>query len=221
MLSGVSFLPHHTTASAVILLHGYGSNGADLINLAPRFFHTLLKTAFFAPNAPRQIDQNGFEWFSLNDFSCIETNPVAYTRLLKQRATQQVPAVIEYLTFVSNTCHIPFSRIVLGGFSQGGLMAFLTAYSLQKPLAGIMGLSAVPLTEKIATTLNLPVLLTHGTADSTIPIKGAEYTKQTLEEMGQSVRFHQALNMEHGIDDSCVTAMQLFLKQCLENESDS
>ena len=216
MLSAVSFLPHQTIKNAVILLHGYGTNGADLIDLAPCLSENLPQTAFFAPNAPNQIDQSAFEWFSLDDYRPDNTDLLSYAVTLQRRAQKSVNDVIDFVKHISNTHHLSLKNIVLGGFSQGGLMTFLSAFSLEFPLAGIMGLSAVPLAKALPAPFTLPILLTHGSADMIVPVEAMEKTKETLVQMGQSVQVHLSKGMGHGIDDSCVRAMRLFIENVLE-----
>ena len=216
MLSAVSFLPHQSVTSCVVLLHGYGTNGADLIDLAPALSKNLPQTAFFAPNAPHQIDQSGFEWFSLDDYQPDNVDLLSYAVTLQHRAQKSVNDVVDFVQNISTKHQIPLEKIVLGGFSQGGLMTFLSAFAFSMPLAGLMGLSAVPLVESLPHLFSLPILLTHGTADLTVPTEAMQMTKKILEQMGQSVQTHLVTGMGHGIDDSCVRAMRLFIEKVLE-----
>ena len=70
-LTGPLVMPMDGSApeQIVLLLHGVGADGDDLINLATYFGKILPKAAFIAPNAPFQFDGGpaGFQWFSLED----------------------------------------------------------------------------------------------------------------------------------------------------------
>ena len=70
-LDGASYGPHQDGAKPghlVILLHGYGADGNDLIGLAPAFGPLMPDTVFYAPNAPQACEGNpfGYQWFPVS-----------------------------------------------------------------------------------------------------------------------------------------------------------
>ena len=200
MLSDEKYIPQNAK-NAVIFIHGYGADGKDLIGLGKELMPVLPETAFFAPNGTKQMMFGGYEWFSLD-----------YLDVLTKRASESVSAVVDYVETISKTYHIPLENMTLAGFSQGGLMAFLTAYTLKNQIKGIIGMSAVPLVRPIETSYHLPVLLTHGDMDDVVPVKALSISKDTLKQMGQDVKTFTSPFMGHGIDELCLTEIKIFLK---------
>lgn len=211
MLSGSVLIPSHP-AQAVVLLHGYGSNAEDLMALGQELAISLPQTAFFAPNAPHVIGTDSYEWFSLNDFQCAAMVIPDYLETLNQRASEAVPQVIEYINHLSQTYHISPENFIIGGFSQGGLMALKTAFALDSAVNGVIGMSAVPPAHAQETTKRLSILLTHGGCDSVIPLEGMEQTQRILNEMNQSVETYISPYMAHGIDAPCVQKIRAFIQ---------
>ncbi len=198
--------------SAVVLLHGYGSNGTDMISLEEEWASALPQTAFFAPNAPTPIWGDGFEWFSLDDFQSTDMVTLTYLQTLATRAETVVPLVYSYLKHISQTYQIPFNRFILGGFSQGGLVALKTAFSLSESICAIIGMSAVPLVEPIQTKNRLEILLTHGRQDDVVPIEAMYLSEQVLKSMNQSVQTVIRPYMGHGIDSNCSRHIRDFIQ---------
>src|SRR5262249_9727572 len=72
-LKGPSLMPESGKAptAVVVLLHGYGASGDDLIGLAPYFAHVLPHAAFYAPNATNALEggmMGGYQWFGLGGY---------------------------------------------------------------------------------------------------------------------------------------------------------
>ncbi len=214
MLTGATLIPDNPQ-NAVILLHGYGSNGNDLISLGEEWQSLLPETAFFAPNAPTQIFYDGYEWFSLNDFQPDRAVTPDYLQTLSDRANKTVPEVILYLNEISKQYNIPFSNFVLAGFSQGGLLALNTAFSLTDSVRAVVGMSAVPLIQPIPTDKRLNIMLTHGQMDDVVLFEAMNMSKQTLTQMNQSVKTCVRPNMSHGIDFACVHEVGQFIRNAL------
>ncbi len=213
MLHGPSLLPENPT-NAVVFFHGYGSNGDDLLSLGTEWQSALPHTAFFSPNAPTPIWGNGYEWFSLSDFQSTAMVTPDYLHQLGLRAESVVPEIIAYLTALSHAYHIPLSCFTLVGFSQGGLMALKTAFSLSESVNGIIGMSSVPLDMPIQTQKRFNILLTHGEADDVVPIEALDLSMRVLKEMAQSVQTCTRPNMGHGVDSVCAdTACRFIQKQ--------
>lgn len=218
----ISFLPSSDVPvkSAVIMLHGYGSDGDDLLSMAPFLAKGLKNTAFYAPNAPQKVD-TGFKWF---DF-CMEESPTVlerfmYIERLMKEASKVVPVVQDFVSYIQRKHEIPFQKIVLMGFSQGGLLSLMSGLTYPEIIGGIIACSSVPLAINTALPIEEvlekpPVLLTHGMADDVVPFVGEQITENTLRNIDISVKVHTVNGMGHAIDNSCLVAMESFLKEVL------
>src|SRR5262249_19574669 len=145
----------------VILLHGRGSNGEDLLDLQ-RFWGRLIpEAAFVAPNAPFPSDAApaGYQWLQ-----SLDREPAAV--LAGVRAT--APSLDAFIDEELQKHGLKESDAALVGFSQGTMMALHIGVRRDRPFAGIIGYSgrliaAHLLAEELRS--RPPVLLIHGTAD--------------------------------------------------------
>ena len=151
----------------VILLHGYGSNGADLISLAPYWAKALPGAGFVAPNgiAPLPEAPGGFQWFPITQLD---------PHLMEQGVRDAAPSVDRFIDRELDKHGLPPERCALVGFSQGTMMALHVGLRRSRPLAAILGFSGVlvggrGLKQEMAS--KPPVLLIHGDRDPTIPIR--------------------------------------------------
>lgn len=222
MLTGPSYVPSNVER-IVILCHGYGSNGHDLMGLVPYLSQKLPNTAFYCPNAPYPIMYDGYEWFSLSDYTGL-SNMVSldYLDKLIERAKKPSDLLQSYIEHIKKQHNLKGTDIALGGFSQGGLMALYTGLTGNTDFAGLIGMSSVPLVFNKTLGLeqvknNPPVLLTHGTADNVVPLSGMNLNTQELEKANISVQTFTSIDLMHGIDDGCLNTVYLFLKTIFNN----
>jgi len=195
----------------VLLLHGVGADGNDLIGLAPFFQQVLPEAAFFSPNAPHPFDMApfGYQWFSLNDFG-----PEA--RLKGTRAA--APALDHFIDHLLAVFGLEEKDMALIGFSQGTMMALYVGLRRAKALAGIVGFSGMLVgADSLAAELRSrpPVLLVHGDADAILPVQSLDQAKQELEAHKVPVRAHTRPGLAHGIDEEGIKLAQEFLRETL------
>src|SRR5260370_27323072 len=149
----------------VILLHGLGADGNDLIGLAPVWAKLLPDAEFLAPNAPFPYDMApyGFQWFSLQDRS-------PETVLAGVRAT--APMLDAFIDDALAARGLSETDLALVGFSQGTMMSLYVGLRRPKPVAGILGYSGALIgAESLAAEIRSRprVLLVHGDADPVVP----------------------------------------------------
>jgi phospholipase/carboxylesterase len=195
-LHGPRIEPRGARASAlVVLLHGYGANGDDLIALGDTWRYLLPDAAFVAPNAPQTIPgmYGGLQWFTLT-----MRDPSEYWR----GVCAAQPALDRYIDTELARYRLHANRLVLVGFSQGCMMALHVGLRRSAPPAGIVGYSgrlAGP--EHLAgTTAPPPVLLVHGEADDLIPVDALHVAREALAAAGVPVEWHVRPRLGHGID---------------------
>jgi len=164
----------------VILLHGYGSDGNDLIGLGEFWAQGFPDVAFLAPNAPHPCSVNpmGHEWFHLD----LERAGTDY----EAGAEEAYPGIRDYVLARTEEAGLKLSDVVLAGFSQGAMMAIYTGLRFEEPLAGIVAFSGKligedTLAEEIES--KCPVCLIHGEDDDVVPVAGSIEAKEALENM--------------------------------------
>jgi phospholipase/carboxylesterase len=124
--------------SLVLLLHGLGSNGQDLISLAPYWANLLPDTVFVSPDAPFPCDMvppgypNSYQWFSLQSRDPQD--------MLAGAKTAE-PLLRDFIKNQMQRFNIKEENTVLVGFSQGTMMSLYTAPRYEKRLAGVLGYS--------------------------------------------------------------------------------
>jgi phospholipase/carboxylesterase len=179
----------------VLLLHGYGSNGADLISLAPHWQQALPDALFLAPNAPQRSGVGaGYQWWPLT----------ALTQLaLAAGANSAAPAVDAFIDRKLTQYGLEDANLALVGFSQGTMMALHVGLRRKAKVAGILGYSGM-LTgaadlghQKI---MKPPVLLVHGSADPVVPVSALHAAEHALRRVGIEVSTHISPGLGHSVD---------------------
>ncbi len=193
--------------SLVVLLHGYGSNGEDLIGLAPYWREALPHTAFIAPNAPQRCPgaPGGYQWWGI---ASLERSDRA------AGVAQAGPIVDAFLDAELARHNLTDDKLALVGFSQGTMVALHVGPRRAKPVAGIVGYSGM-LADETAPAGRPPVLLIHGDADPMIPITAYHRTLAALTDMGFDVAGHVSPGMGHSIDAAGLQLGGAFLARVL------
>jgi phospholipase/carboxylesterase len=198
--------------SAVVLLHGYGADGADLIGLADPLAPHLPNTRFLAPNAPERCINNpmGFQWFPI---PWLDGTPEPQARASAAAAFRLLDAWLDDLTRTT-----PPARTILLGFSQGAMMALHVGLRRRAPLAGIVGFSGrllAPETLPAEIASRPPVLLVHGDQDPMVPFASLAEAADALAAAGLEVTTHVSPGMGHGIAPDGLGLALDFIRQRL------
>ena len=187
----------HATG-CVIWLHGLGADGHDFEAVVPMLdlqgqAAQPYALRFVFPNAPvRAVTINGGAemraWYDIDP----RQGMLSGTGDIDASATQ-----IEALIAHELARGIPSERIVLAGFSQGGVIAMHTALRHPEPLAGVMALSTYlhdheHVAERLSfANVDLPILMCHGRFDPMIPITRAITARETLLALNYKVEWHE------------------------------
>ena len=197
--------------SMVILLHGYGSNGEDLIGLAPYWRAALPDTVFISPNAPEPCPgaPGGYQWWSLTSFS-----PQARAAGVRMAA----PVINAFIDAALQRFGLTEDRLALVGFSQGTMASLHVGPRRARQLAGIVGYSGMIADADSAaaeTVTKPPVLLVHGDADPMVPITAFHQAVATLEALDFDLTTHVSPGLGHSIDEPGLRLGGEFLSRVL------
>jgi phospholipase/carboxylesterase len=197
--------------SLVVLLHGLGANGADLMGLAPYWAEALPDTAFVAPDAPEPCDMApyGFQWFSLQD-----RNPL----VLMQGVAAAAPVLDGFLDEILAEQGVDPQRLALVGFSQGTMMSLHVGLRRAAAPAAIVGYSGALLAGPelfLQIRARPPVLLVHGDADPIVPVGALDAAAIGLRAVGVTVETERRPGLGHSIDDVGLASGAAFLAAAL------
>ena len=194
--------------SLVVFIHGYGSDGEDLISLGKAWASILPNTLFVAPHGPIacEVNPSGNQWFGLRDW-----DPA---RILKE-VQALTPAFNRYLDGLLKTHGLPPEKLALVGFSQGAMLALHVA--LHRPrCAGIIGYSGAFLDDPIELKVaRPPILLIHGTEDQVLPPSFSQMAEARFKALSVPVTLSLLPGLEHGIDGRGLGMGGAFLKDHL------
>jgi phospholipase/carboxylesterase len=199
------------TRQLVILLHGFGADGDDLISLGEAWQARLPDAAFFAPHAPEPcIAGFGRQWFPLTF-----RDPGERWRGVNHAAPGLARLVAEELA----AADLQPERLALVGFSQGAMMALHVGLRMAPAPAAIVGLSGALILapgagpDSLASVLagRPPVLLLHGDQDDVIPPEALSLSAQALTKAGISCESQLAAGLGHGIDEGGLDRAGRFL----------
>jgi len=179
----------------IVLLHGYGSNGADLISLAPYFAKLMPGAVFVSPNAIEPVPgyAGGYQWFPISNLD---------PHLMESGARQAAQSVDRFLDRELEKYGLPPERLALVGFSQGTMMALHVGLRREKQIAGILGYSGVLVGgRKLKDEMRSkpPVLLIHGDRDPTIPIPAMFDSAEQLAAADHGAQWHISYGVPHSI----------------------
>jgi phospholipase/carboxylesterase len=195
----------------VVILHGWGADGPNLIDLADMFAPTLPDAQFIAPNAPFVCEVNpyGYQWFSLMDRQPQHMLDGARTAadILNAFIDEQLAAL-----------GLDNSKLALVGFSQGTMTALHVALRRTPAIAALVGFSGALIgadTLQAEITSRPPVCLIHGEADDVVPFASLKHATESLKSHGVSVESHPRPFLGHSIDMEGLQVAAAFLKKQL------
>ena len=215
-LTGPRLMPRSgAPQQLVVLLHGYGADGNDLIEIGRQWQPLLPSAAFIAPHAPEPCAMagSGRQWFPLS-----MRDPSERWR----GAIQARPGLDAFLDETLQSLGLDDSRLAIVGFSQGTMMALHVGLRRNRAPAAILGFSGVlvgpeHLDEAKARSAKgepPPILLIHGSQDDVIPVDALFTGANQLAEAGIPCQWHLSVGVGHGIDGGGLKHGGLFLAEC-------
>jgi phospholipase/carboxylesterase len=195
----------------VVMLHGLGADGNDLIGIAPVWARELATVAFVSPHAPFPCDMAPFgrQWFSLQS-----RDPADMLAGIRVAA----PVLNAFLDAELARYGLGPDKLALVGFSQGTMTSLYTALRRPAPVAGIVGYSGALIAGDLPddpVTARPPVVLVHGTADEIVPFAAMESAEAGLRDAGIAVESVARPGLGHGIDEVGLGVGAAFLRRVL------
>ena len=204
--------------AAVIWLHGLGADGNDFVPIVNEMrLPPSLPIRFVFPHAPvRPVTlNNGFRMRAWYDLSAGDiTNRADVAGVLDSQAH------IEALIAREKSRGIDARRIILAGFSQGGVIALFTGVRHAERLAGIVALSTyVVLPDRLAeegsaANRDVPIFMAHGTSDPMVRLEWGEAGRRALVAAGFAVEWH-TYPMPHSVVWEEIEAVSAFISRVL------
>jgi len=199
-----------TVRQLVILCHGYGADGNDLIGLAPYWQGLLPDADFISPNAPERCDAGfGYQWFAINRLDPAE---------LYRGVATAAPVLDAFIDEELAKRGLDESNLALVGFSQGTMMSLQVGLRRQRALAGIVGFSGAMVgAERLSAEIvsRPPVLMVHGDSDEMLPVSRMPDAVKALSANGLNVQSHVSRGLGHGIDEAGLRLGGAFLAEHL------
>lgn len=198
----------------VVLLHGRGADGDDMIDIALNWQPIIPKAEFLAAHAPFPCENlaRGRQWFNVEDRSPDKI-------FAGIRAT--APLLDAFLDELLAKRRLDDSRLALVGFSQGAMMALHIGLRREKQIAGVVAFSgALHGVEALAAEVHSrpPVLLVHGEDDAVVPFSSLAQAKSALEGAGVPAKAVPRPGLGHFIDDEGVSLAGEFLSEILSRK---
>lgn len=211
-------------AGSVIWLHGLGADGHDFEPIVPELrLPADLPLRFVFPHAPvRPVTMNGGmamrAWYDI--FSIDRDGPI------DEEGIRESASTLEALIEREHSRGVPYDRIVVAGFSQGGAIASFTGLGYPEKLAGLMVLSAyLPLQSTIAAELaeaqrsqpkDLRIFMAHGTLDPVLPFQLGTQSRDAMRDLGFSVEWFE-YPMPHAVCPEEIADISRWLTLCFQS----
>lgn len=214
MLECIVKEPAQAAVASVIWLHGLGADGNDFVPLIPELrLPADLPIRFVFPHAPAQpVTINGGyamrAWYDI-----LEAN---LARKVDESGVKASAKAVMELIEREHARGIPYDKIFLAGFSQGGAITLHLGLRYPKTLGGLLALSTyVPVPEKLAAERsdamrNANIFMAHGDYDPIVPLSLALESKSLLEQLGYQPQFER-YPMPHSVCGEEVVAIREFL----------
>ncbi|MCT4696878.1 MAG: alpha/beta hydrolase [Candidatus Cardinium sp.] len=189
----------------VVLLHGVGSNGHDLIKLAPYLREDLPDCHFMAPHGiePYDMASYGRQWFSLQD-----RTPYVMQRLLGGN----VAAVTAIIKQKQMTLNLTNKDTIVIGFSQGAMMGIYLTLIQPEPFLYTIGFSGLLVAPSQCINATTPICLVHGVLDSVITVDAIDHAIDYLSDHKVPCSAHKLADLAHSIDHRGLAIAVDFIK---------
>lgn len=201
---------------ALIIIHGYGGDGAHMSWMTNTLKNSLPNMAFYYPTAPDKSPRGGYQWFKIPAMGDDMSKKDMYDAMMAD-AMGNLKELHKLVEEIHDELGLPYQNIYVAGFSQGGLMALLTALTNPHPLQVAVSFSGVPLlfTKDFmpAHIKNSPdILIMQGDSDQVIPENSLEMTALTLAKLKIEPQINVLKGVGHQINQDAINTAIEFME---------
>ncbi len=206
-INGPEFYLNKPVENLVILLHGWGASGDNLIEVGKAMSKFLPTSLFIAPNAPFKRENYGYQWFSLEDRS---------ESTMLTGAKDAAVILNNFIDTKLKSFGFSDKQLSLVGFSQGAMLALYTSLRRLYPCSSVVAYSGrliapSKLSEELCSKPNICIV--HGIDDEVVPFTAFEVATETLTNSGVDVEGHPLSGIGHSISDKGITLGAEFIKR--------
>ena len=219
ILKGPSITKHQNPKKLMIMLHGYGDNATNFIQIANLIDQDDWGMKYVALNAPDTIQDYpmGYEWFQLylNGTHISNASAKEYD-VVKNKISKNIEKIYNSISLLLENSNINMSDCFVMGFSQGGMMAFELGKILQKHLAGLAIISSRIISKEHEPNnafLKTPIFISHGGQDAVLPISNYNESIEVLKNYNYNYENYLIEKDEHTMSQETITLFQNFIKK--------
>ena len=199
--------------SAVLILHGYGADGANLMGLGQAWSRHMPDTAFVAPNAFERCDLGiGYQW---SPYRAVESGREALQTAYKHFEGSQTKWD-QLIDSIKAEFALEDHQIILVGFSQGAMVSLFQSVYGENKFAGVVAYSGGFFQDKTRTSRHKPpMLICHGRQDHVVPVTWSEEGYKDLQSLGCEVDLNIYEGVGHEINEEGFMAGGAFIKDLI------
>lgn len=197
----------------VVLCHGLGADGHDLIDLAPDWGIAVPHAAFAAPDAPEPCAgvPYGRQWFDLWDRSPAQ---------MQAGVASGAQALLGFIEAELSRLRLPPDAVALMGFSQGAMTTLHAGLRRAVQPRAILAYAGALLDPALPPHAAWPpVLLVHGEDDAVVPVARTREAESALRAAGVPVESYYAPGLGHGLDSAGLSLGALFLQRAFASDA--
>ena len=196
---------NNETKQLIFFLHGWGSDGNDLIQISHLWKKEIRQTTFIAPHGPETCAQNpsGRQWFDI-----LSENNMK----MQQELQNSFSLLDQYINDQLSKYNLGKEDFFLVGFSQGTMLSLYA--SLRKKCKGVIGYSGAFLESNLPNkVIKNDILLIHGKLDAVVPIDRMENAKKILTNFSNKLEIKVYEKLEHSINEEGLILGCNFIKK--------
>lgn len=195
----------------IVFIHGLGSDGNDLIALAPFFDNNLQDVHYISPHGiePCDMAPYGRQWFSLMDRT---------PDVVKDLAAKNAPHIEAIIKDKQQDLGLTNKDTILIGFSQGTMIGTYLTLSQDEPYAALVAYSGRLIPPANISNKNTPICIVHGIDDEIVDVEESHNMSEFFDDQGIKNEILTIENLQHSIDNKGIKFAADFLNKYIKDE---